>query len=258
MPSILTATKPYEPPRILSVIGWMDVCSMMLPITPKARQRTKNTRSVKVFGNNCKFRHRGGRISGFRHAVSFPTRALWVFQFLPPNFLTRRDFFLASRAPNVLEPDGPLEYPLVKLVLFTEHKDTIRRGGVASTLKTPGPLCQDSTNVPVSPSVTATPGIDDLLLPLAGPEELDPEVHRQRPCGSLVHPSDLFTRRRSSFSATLWGRDYLRENGVYEIVRATHENEAVDKVFSGKRSMETCGSALSSPVHEEPRRACES
>ncbi|KAJ7239083.1 hypothetical protein C8J57DRAFT_1246126 [Mycena rebaudengoi] len=188
MPSILTATKPYEPPRILSVIGWMDVCSMMLPITPKARQRTKNTRSVKVFGNNCKFRHRGGRISGFRHA---------------------------------------------EIALF-------------------------STIVPVSPSVTATPGIDDLLLPLAGPEELDPEVHRPRPCGSLVHPSDLFTRRRSSFSATGWGRDYLRENGVYEIVRATHENEAVDKVFSGKRSMETCGSALSSPVHEEPRRACES
>jgi len=29
---------------------------------------------------------------------------------------------------------------------------------------------------------------------------------------------------------TRWGRDYLRENGVYEIVRATHENEMVDKV----------------------------
>ena len=29
---------------------------------------------------------------------------------------------------------------------------------------------------------------------------------------------------------TRWGRDFLRANGVYEIVRATHENETVDKV----------------------------
>lgn len=31
---------------------------------------------------------------------------------------------------------------------------------------------------------------------------------------------------------TRWGRDFLREHGVYEIVRATHENETVDKVHS--------------------------
>ena len=29
---------------------------------------------------------------------------------------------------------------------------------------------------------------------------------------------------------TRWGRDYLRDNGVYEIVRAAHEVERVDKV----------------------------
>ena len=28
---------------------------------------------------------------------------------------------------------------------------------------------------------------------------------------------------------TRWGRDYLRGNGVYEVVRALHENETVDK-----------------------------
>lgn len=27
-----------------------------------------------------------------------------------------------------------------------------------------------------------------------------------------------------------WGRDFLRDNGVYEIVRAAHEAEQVDKV----------------------------
>lgn len=31
---------------------------------------------------------------------------------------------------------------------------------------------------------------------------------------------------------TRWGRDYLREHGVYEIVRAAHENESVDKARS--------------------------
>ena len=30
--------------------------------------------------------------------------------------------------------------------------------------------------------------------------------------------------------STRWCRDYLREHGVYEIVRAMHENEQVDKV----------------------------
>jgi hypothetical protein len=31
---------------------------------------------------------------------------------------------------------------------------------------------------------------------------------------------------------TRWGRDYQRQHGVYEIVRATHEHETVDKVCS--------------------------
>ena len=29
---------------------------------------------------------------------------------------------------------------------------------------------------------------------------------------------------------TRWGRDYQRQHGVYEIVRATHEHETIDKV----------------------------
>lgn len=48
-----------------------------------------------------------------------------------------RTFFLTPRLSKSLDtdPDGALEYPLAKLVVFTEHKDLIRRGGVASTLK---------------------------------------------------------------------------------------------------------------------------
>jgi hypothetical protein len=33
------------------------------------------------------------------------------------------------------EVSEQVEYPLAKLVLFTEHRDTIRRGGVSSLIK---------------------------------------------------------------------------------------------------------------------------
>lgn len=48
---------------------------------------------------------------------------------------TGRSFFLTPRPVDVLKGSDDLEYPLAKLVAFTEHKDTIRRGGVASSLK---------------------------------------------------------------------------------------------------------------------------
>jgi hypothetical protein len=46
-----------------------------------------------------------------------------------------RKFFLTPQPVDILQPDGGVEYPLAKIVSFTEHKDTIRRGGVASTVK---------------------------------------------------------------------------------------------------------------------------
>ncbi|KAJ6580870.1 hypothetical protein B0H19DRAFT_1207074 [Mycena capillaripes] len=163
-----------------------------------------------------------------------------------------RNFFLGPRASKVLEPDGALEYPLAKLVAFTEHKDTIRRGGVASTLKNcafhaPGHqaiLSPDSITVSVSPSTSAAPGIDALaylLLPLAGPEEFDLEDQEKLPDALQFLPP---TKAREPDPAirfihvetllllchTRWGRDYLREHGVYEIVRAAHENETVEKI----------------------------
>ncbi|KAJ7777173.1 hypothetical protein B0H16DRAFT_1504558 [Mycena metata] len=163
-----------------------------------------------------------------------------------------RNFFLCPRAPNVLEPDGALEYPLVKLLAFTEHQDTIRRGGVASTIKNcafhaPGHkaiLSPDSVAVSVPPSTSVAPGIDALpylLLPLAGPEEFDLEDQEKLPDALQFLPP---TKVRETDGAirlmhietllllchTRWGRDYLREHGVYEIVRATHENETVEKI----------------------------
>ncbi|KAJ7663888.1 hypothetical protein DFH06DRAFT_1324398 [Mycena polygramma] len=163
-----------------------------------------------------------------------------------------RNFFLGARASNVLEPDGALEYPLVKLVAFTEHKDTIRRGGVASTIKNcafhaPGHqaiLGPDSLGVSVPPSASVAPGIDALpylLLPLAGPEEFDLEDQEKLPDAlQLLPPSKtrepdpairlIHVETLLLLCHTRWGRDYLREHGVYEIVRAAHESETVDKI----------------------------
>lgn len=103
-----------------------------------------------------------------------------------------------------------MEYPVSKVISFTEYGDTIRRGGVASVIKSAScysPPANDSpranrncsfhppahrallspedVDVPVSPSTTSAPGVNVLpavLLPLAGPEELDLEVS-----GAIVH-----------------------------------------------------------------------
>ncbi|KAF5383646.1 hypothetical protein D9615_003823 [Tricholomella constricta] len=162
-----------------------------------------------------------------------------------------RNFFLGARPANFLKPDEDLEYPLAKILPFTEHKDTIRRGGVASTIKNccfhaPGHkaiLSPEEIKVAVPPSTTEAPGIDALpylLLPLAGPEEFDLEDQEKLPDALQFLPSTK-TREPDAklrlmhvetlllLCHTRWGRDYLREHGVYEIVRATHENETISE-----------------------------
>ncbi|OSX64123.1 hypothetical protein POSPLADRAFT_1045243 [Postia placenta MAD-698-R-SB12] len=163
-----------------------------------------------------------------------------------------RMFFLTPRTSDPLKADGDLEYPLTKLLVFTEHKDTIRRGGVASTLKNcafyvqshRALLLPESERVAVSPSTVEASGMEILpylLLPLAGPEEFDLEDQELLPPALQFLPP---TKRRESdpvlrlthvetlllLCTTRWAREYLRKNGVYEIVRALHENEQVDKI----------------------------
>ncbi|KAI0077761.1 DUF383-domain-containing protein [Panus rudis PR-1116 ss-1] len=164
-----------------------------------------------------------------------------------------RMFFVTPRPADPLKETGDeLEYPLAKLLVFTEHKDTIRRGGVASTLKNcafhvhahRAMLSPDTEKVSVPPSTVEAPGMNVLpyiLLPLAGPEEFDLDDQE------LLPPSLQFlppTKKREAdpvirlthvetlllFCTTYWGREYLRANGVYQIIRALHENEEVDKV----------------------------
>ncbi|KAG1738879.1 uncharacterized protein EDB91DRAFT_1137061 [Suillus paluster] len=163
-----------------------------------------------------------------------------------------RTFFVTPQQIDPLNPKSTNEYPLAKIVAFTEHKDTIRRGGVASTLKNcafhaqahRAILSPDTEAIIVPPSTVSAPGIDALpsiLLPLAGPEELDLDDQEKLPSALQLLPP---TKKREADSAlrlmhvetllllctTRWGRDYLRDNGVYEIVRGAHMEETVEKV----------------------------
>ncbi|KAF8993804.1 hypothetical protein BDQ17DRAFT_1367936 [Cyathus striatus] len=163
-----------------------------------------------------------------------------------------RTFFLTPQPNNQLDKASKKEYPLSKLVAFTEHTDTIRRGGVASTIKNcsfqatghKAILSQESELVSIPLADTPAPGIDALpylLLPLAGPEEFDFEDQEKLPEAVQLLPPDKKREQdpaiRLTFVETLlllchtrWGRDYQRDHGVYEIVRAAHAAEKVDKI----------------------------
>lgn len=82
----------------------------------------------------------------------------------------------------------PLEYPLSKLLAFTDHPNIIRRGGVASTIKNcafdtsnheilllseKSTIREDACGENTPTGVNVLPAV---LLPLAGPEELDLDV----------------------------------------------------------------------------------
>ncbi|KAI9464518.1 DUF383-domain-containing protein [Lactarius psammicola] len=165
-----------------------------------------------------------------------------------------RIFFLTPQPLDPLQRETAekVEYPLAKLVVFTEHKDSIRRGGISSLIKncafyTQGHqaiLTPESDTVIVPPSDLRAPGIDALqyiLLPLAGPEEFDLDTQEQLPEALQFLPP---TKKREANAAfrlthvetllllctTRWGRDYMRTHGVYEVVRALHEQETNDAV----------------------------
>ncbi|EEB96413.1 hypothetical protein MPER_04460, partial [Moniliophthora perniciosa FA553] len=182
---------------------------------------------------------------------------------------TGREFFLTPRPSNPIDPNSDPEYPLAKIVSFTEHKDTIRRGGVASTIKSgsisflrikkltfhigiarstlehtnpffhPRPIVlRYPRRRSRAPGVGALPYI---LLPLAGPEEFDLEDQEKLHPALQLLPSDkarepdaalrlTFVETLLLLSHTRWGRDFVRANGVYEIIRAAHEVETVDKI----------------------------
>jgi len=168
--------------------------------------------------------------------------------------LPGRIFFLTPQPSDPLQGETAekFEYPLAKLVVFTEHKDSIRRGGISSLIKncafyTPGHqaiLTPESDTVTVPPSDRRAPGIDALqyiLLPLAGPEEFDLDTQEQLPEALQFLPPTKNREANGPFrlthvetllllGTTRWGRDYLRTHGVYEVLRALHEQETNDAV----------------------------
>jgi hypothetical protein len=131
--------------------------------------------------------------------------------------------------------------PLAKLIVFTEHKSTIRRKGVASTIK------NVAFDIPSHPSFISEDEINALpylLLPLTGNEEygeedtlamlpdlqlLPPDKTRDSdPAILQTHVETLML-----LTTTRNGRDILRAIKVYPIIRETHlrvENEEVREV----------------------------
>lgn len=120
-----------------------------------------------------------------------------------------------------------------RLLPFINHETSvIRRGGITGLLKN---ICFDSSlhDWLLSSDVDVLPFI---LLPLAGPEELDDETNEMLPLElQYLEPekkreedSDIRTILLESLAqlcATRKGRTYLRSKGTYEILRELHKFE---------------------------------
>ncbi|KAI9820382.1 MAG: hypothetical protein M1827_006006 [Pycnora praestabilis] len=120
--------------------------------------------------------------------------------------------------------------PLTKLTVFTEHKSTIRRRGVASTIK------NVSFDIPSHPSFLSSSEINVLpylLLPITGPEEFSeedalsllPDLQLLPPDKTRDSDESIITTHLETLlilTTTKEGRELMREVKVYPIVRETH------------------------------------
>ncbi|XP_058467154.1 protein HGH1 homolog [Malaya genurostris] len=122
---------------------------------------------------------------------------------------------------------------LVRILPFVHHEESVvRRGGAIGLLKN---VCFDSTvhDWLLSGAVDVLPFI---LLPLAGPEEFDDETNEKLPIelqylGPEKRREDdpdirkMLLESLGQLCATRKGRGYLRERGVYEVLRELHKFE---------------------------------
>ncbi|BGP52688.1 hypothetical protein JCM8202_004785 [Rhodotorula sphaerocarpa] len=152
----------------------------------------------------------------------------------------------AGRAFLLSTPDRTVEPPLAKLISFTEHPSTIRRGGVASTIKNAAFEKAGHTRLiaPTNEPVTEEGCIDllvQLMLPLCGNEEFDidvldelpqelqllpPEKQREPDAqirGILIETLVLLATNRTN-------REAMRNRGVYPIIKEAHLKEQVPAV----------------------------
>jgi hypothetical protein len=134
--------------------------------------------------------------------------------------------------------------PLTKLVVFTEHKSTIRRRGVANTIKN---ACFDThahSNLLADQSDGGVGLLPYILLPLMGSEEysdedtegmldevqlLDPDKEREKQADIITTHLDTLLL----LTTTADGRKRLREVKVYPIIRELHAHVEDEDVRAG-------------------------
>jgi hypothetical protein len=126
---------------------------------------------------------------------------------------------------------------LQRLLPFIYHETSvIRRGGITGLLKN---ICFDTSlhEWLFSADVDILPFI---LLPLAGPEELDDETNEMLPLELQYLEQDkkreqdpdiriILLESLSQLCATRNGRTYLRKKGTYEILRELHKYEVSEE-----------------------------
>lgn len=135
---------------------------------------------------------------------------------------------------------------LPRLLPFINHEtSSIRRGGITGLLKN---ICFD-TSLHVwlfSADIDVLPFI---LLPLAGPEEFDDETNEKLPIelqyldAAKKRESDpdiriMLLESLSQLCATRHGRNYMRDQGAYEILRELHRFECTDE--GNARALRQC------------------
>lgn len=129
--------------------------------------------------------------------------------------------------------------PISKLLVFTEkYDDKIRREGVASTIKNSLFDTNAHMKLLTDPKINILPF---LLLPLAGPEEIDEDEMFDLPDELQLLPPDKKREPLAGIQCihlesilllctTRSAREYLREKQVYAIIRELHKATTSDKV----------------------------
>lgn len=174
-----------------------------------------------------------GQDGAYNKAADFDYLA-YVFADLAKHAEVRQFFVDAQPYDGVV--------PLVKLLVFTEHKSNVRRKGVASTIK------NVAFEIPSHKAFLSDGdgGINLLpyvLLPITGSEEYDDEeTMAMLPDLQLLPPDkkrdddptiiQTHVETLMLLTTTREGREFMREVKVYPIIRETHlrvEHEGVQE-----------------------------
>jgi hypothetical protein len=151
-----------------------------------------------------------------------------------------RKHFLDPRAEGTGE-DNEHVIPLSKMVVFTEHASTIRRRGVASTIKN---VTFEISAHPTLIDAHAVNILPYIILPLMGNEEYDlddtegmldecqllpPDKEREKQNDIIcIHLETLLL-----LTTTKEGRTRLRDIKVYPIIRELHSHVEDENVAEG-------------------------